>query len=323
MQTLLVGVGAIGGYFGGRLVEAGRDVTFLVRPRRAEELRRSGLTLRSRFGDVTIPGPKTVLAEDLNEPYGLVLLSCKAFDLANAMESFAPAVGSATAILPLLNGMRHLEILAERFGDARVLGGQCLIAATLNEKREVVHLNENHDLSFGERDGTLSERVQAIGSLMEGARFKMRVTQQILLEMWEKWMFLASAACSTCLMRATIGDICASPGGTDYVLGVLEECRRIAAAEGYPVREEAFQRSREMLTAPGSPLTASMLRDIERNGPIEADHIVGDLLERRCQHGLSGSDSFLKVAYTHLKSYEARRARTVSSTWDAIPPQQS
>jgi 2-dehydropantoate 2-reductase len=312
MHTLVVGAGAIGGYFGGRLVEAKRDVTFLVRPRRAAELAASGLTIRSRFGDVTIPEPKTVLAENLHETYDLVLLSCKAFDLEGAMQSFAPAVGPKTAILPLLNGMRHLETLDQRFGAARVLGGQCLIGATVNEKREIVHLNDVHDLSFGERDGTLSDRVNAIGSLMEGVRFDARVSQRILLEMWEKWTFLASAASSTCLMRAAIGDICASPGGTDFMLGVLEECRRIAAAEGHPVRDESVQRSREMLTAAGSALTASMLRDIERNGPIEADHIVGDLLERGMRHGISGNDSFLKVAYTHLKAYEARRARTAS-----------
>jgi 2-dehydropantoate 2-reductase len=312
MHTLVVGAGAIGGYFGGRLVEAKRDVTFLVRPRRAAELAASGLTIRSRFGDVTIPEPKTVLAENLHETYDLVLLSCKAFDLEGAMQSFAPAVGPKTAILPLLNGMRHLETLEQRFGAARVLGGQCLIGATVNEKREIVHLNDVHDLSFGERDGTLSDRVNAIGSLMEGVRFDARVSQRILLEMWEKWTFLASAASSTCLMHAAIGDICASPGGTDFMLGVLEECRRIAAAEGHPVRDESFKRSREMLTAAGSTLTASMLRDIERNGPIEADHIVGDLLQRGMRHGISGNDSFLKVAYTHLKAYEARRARTAS-----------
>ena len=314
MHTLVVGAGAIGGYFGGRLAEAKRDVTFLVRPRRAAELASAGLTIRSRFGDVSIPKPKTVLAEDLRagnrETYELVLLSCKAFDLESAIESFAPAVGPATAILPLLNGMRHLDTLEKRFGGEHVLGGQCLIAATVNEKREIVHLNENHDLSFGERDGSLSERVKAIGHLMEGVRFAVRVSEQILLEMWEKWMFLASAASSTCLMRAAIGDICASPGGTDYILGVLEECRRIAGAEGYRVRDESFGRARDMLTARGSTLTASMLRDIERNGPIEADHIVGDLLQRGMRHGVSGSDSFLKVAYTHLKAYEARRART-------------
>ncbi len=310
MRTLVVGAGAIGGYFGGRLAEADRDVTFLVRPRRAAELAASGLIIRSRLGDATIPKPKTVLAENLHEPFDLVLLSCKAFDLGNAIDSLAPAVGPDTAILPLLNGMRHLETLAERFGDTPVLGGQCLIAVTLNEKREVAHLNEVHDLSFGERDGSLSERVKAIGKLMEGARFNMRTSTQILLEMWEKWMFLASAASSTCLMRAAIGDICASPGGTDFVIGVLEECRSIAAAEGYLVREESFKRSRDMLTAAGSTLTASMLRDIERNGPIEADHIVGDLLGRGKTHGISGEHSFLKIAYAHLKAYEARRNRT-------------
>lgn len=315
MRTLVVGAGAIGGYFGGRLVEAKRDVTFLVRPRRAAELASSGLTIRSLFGDVSIPNPKTILAENLRaenlrETYDLVLLSCKAFHLEAAIDSFAPAVGPPTAILPLLNGMRHLDTLEQRFSAEHVLGGQCLIAVTMNEKREIAHLNEFHDLSFGERDGTLSERVKAIARLLEGARFNVRASQQILLEMWEKWVFLSSAASSTCLMRAAIGDICASPGGTDYVLGVLDECSRIAAAEGYPMRGESFKRSRDMLTAPGSTLTASMLRDIERNGPIEADHIVGDLLQRGVRHGVSGSNSFLKVAHTHLKAYEARRART-------------
>ena len=310
MRTLVVGAGAIGGYFGGRLVEAKRDVTFLVRPRRAAELASSGLTIRSRFGDVVIAKPQIVLAENLRETYDLILLSCKAFDLAGAIDSFAPAVGPATSILPLLNGMRQLDTLDQRFGAERVLGGQCLIAVTINDKREIAHLNDVHDLSSGERDGTLSDRVKAIASLMDGARFDAKTSQQILLEMWEKWCFLASAASSTCTMRASIGDICASPGGPDFLLGVLHECSRIAAAEDYPMREQSFKRARDMLTAPGSTLTASMLRDIERNGPIEADHIIGDLLDRGRRHGVSGSGSFLKIAYTHLKAYEARRART-------------
>ena len=312
MRTLVVGAGAIGGYFGGRLVEAKRDVTFLVRPKRAEELAASGLTIRSRFGDVVISKPSTVLAANLHETYDLVLLSCKAFDLEDAIPSFAPAVGPTTAILPLLNGMRHLDVLDERFGAERVLGGQCLIAATMNEKREIAHLNDNHDLSFGERNGAVSDRIQAISKLMEGVRFNVKMSQQILLDMWEKWIFLTSAASSTCLMRATIGDICASAGGTEYILGVLEECRRIGAAEGYAMRDGSYNRSRDMLTARGSTLTASMLRDIERSGPIEADHIVGDLLQRGQKHGISDSNSFLEIAYTHLKSYEARRARTAA-----------
>ncbi len=310
MRTLVVGAGAIGGYFGGRLLEVNRDVTFLVRPRRAAELAARGLNIRSRFGDVTLAHPATSLAENLRDTFDLVLLSCKAYDLDNAITSFAPAVGPDTVILPLLNGMRHLEILNERFGRERVLGGQCLIAAALTDG-EIVHLNDTHELSFGEQNGALSDRVKAIATLMEGARFNAHASPEILLEMWEKWVFLASLAGSTCLMRAAIGDICASPGGTDFIVGLLEECRSIAAAAGYPMREAQLQRARNMLTAKGATLTASMLRDVERNAPIEADHIIGDLLRREKDGGSQGEHSLLSIAYTHLKAYEARRARTL------------
>ena len=309
MRTLVVGAGAIGGYFGGRLLEINRDVTFLVRPKRAAELASRGLTIRSRFGDVSFSIPATVLAENLRETFDLVLLSCKAYDLEGAITSFAPAVGPHTAILPLLNGMRHLEVLDERFGRDRVLGGQCLIAVAVKDG-EIEHLNDTHELSFGERDGALSDRVKAIAQLMEGARLNARASAEILQEMSEKWVFLASLAGSTCLMRANIGDICASTGGTDFILGLLEECRSVAANDGYPMREAQLNRARNVLTAIGSALTASMLRDIERNAPIEADHIIGDLL-RRGASSSHGKLSRLSIAYTHLKAYEARRARTL------------
>ncbi|MGC2185985.1 MAG: 2-dehydropantoate 2-reductase [Terriglobales bacterium] len=309
MKILVVGAGAIGGYFGGRLLEAGRDVTFLVRPRRAAGLAAHGLRIRSRFGDVTLANPATILAADIRDTFDLVLLSCKAYDLEGAITSFTPAVGSDTVILPLLNGMCHLEILNERFSRERVLGGQCLIAAALTDG-EIVHLNDTHELSFGEQNGPLSERVKAIATLMDGARFKAYASTEILQEMWEKWVFLATLAGSTCLMRAAIGDICASPGGTDLIVGLLEECRSIAAAAGYPMREARMERAREMLTAKGSTLTASMLRDVERNAPIEADHIIGDLL-RREKEGAKSKVSLLSVAYAHLKAYEARRERTL------------
>ena len=310
MRTLVVGAGAIGGYFGGRLVETRRDVTFLVRPKRAAELAREGLSIRSRFGDATISKPATVLAENLHEMFDLILLSCKAYDLEGALVSFAPAVGPHTVILPLLNGMRHLDILDQRFGRDRVLGGQCLIAAAHNDGG-IVHLNDTHEVSFGERDGALSDRVRAIAGLMEGARFKPRATTEILQEMWEKWVFLATLAGSTCLMRATIGDICASPGGTAFILGLFQECGAIAAAEGYPMRAAQLQRARSMLTATGATLTASMLRDMERDAPIEADHIIGDLLRRGNDRSIPLELPLLDLACTHLKAYEARRTRTL------------
>jgi len=308
MRILVVGAGATGGYFGGRLLEASRDVTFLVRPRRAVELAGSGLRIRSRFGDVTLPDPPTVLAGELREAFDVVLFSAKAYDLEAAMESFAPAVGAGTVIVPLLNGMGHLDTLDERFGGERVLGGVCIIAATLNLQREIVHLNDQHGLTFGERDGRLSDRVRALARLMEGARFGVRATAEILLEMWEKWVFLASLASGTCLMRAAVGDIVESPGGGELLLGLLEECRSVAAGAGYPPREESLQRMRGVLTAAGSDFTASMLRDLEHHGPIEADHVIGDLIQRAGKGG--NACARLRMAYTHLKAYEARRNRT-------------
>ncbi len=315
MRTLVVGAGAIGGYFGGRLLEIGRDVTFLVRPKRTAELASSGLVIHSRFGDVTIPNPQTVLAENFRETFDLILLSCKAYDLEDAIQSFAPAVGPNTAILPLLNGMRHLDVLDSRFGKERVLGGQCLIAVTLNAKREIAHLNDTHDLAFGERDGASSPRVEAIQALMAGAKFVSRLSQNIMQEMWAKWVFIASGAGLTCLMRASVGDI-VEAGEATLATTLLAECAAIANAEGFPPSAAAMERSTAMLTKPGSPLTASMLRDIESHARIEAGHVIGDLLQRGEKHSLA--TPLLRIAYAHLKAYEARRNREAQAASAAV-----
>jgi len=314
MRILVVGAGAIGGYFGGRLMEAGRDVTFLVRPRRAAELASAGLVIRSAAGDATLRAPPTVLAEHLGEPFDLVLLSCKAYDLDGAIASFAPAVGPRSAILPLLNGMRHLDVLDARFGPDRVLGGQCVIAATLDDNRAVIHLDRNHQLSFGERSGALSDRIAAIAAAMTGAKFDAKASPDIVQEMWEKWVFLATLAGATCLMRAAVGDIAKAPGGTGIVLGLFDECRTVAEANGHAPRAAFAERARAVLTAAGSAFTASMLRDVERNAPIEADHIVGDLIRRGEATGsLPGDRSLLRIAYANLSAYEARRQRTAAA----------
>ena len=234
MRILVVGAGAIGGYFGGRLLQAGNDVTFLVRPKRASELASAGLVIKSPAGDVTLKSPPTVQADKLAEKFDVVLLSCKAFDLEDAIKSFAPAVGPQTAIVPLLNGMLHLDVLDGRFGSERVLGGLCAIAATLNDEREVLQLMPMQSLNFGERDGKLSTRVRAIADVMASGNFGGVASEHIIQEMWEKWVFLASLAASTCLMRTSVGNILAAPGGKDFLLAMLDECSAISAAEGFP-----------------------------------------------------------------------------------------
>ena len=306
MRILVVGAGAIGGYFGGRLLEAGRDVRFLVRARRAEQLRSTGIQIRSPRGNVDAPAP-IIQAQDLRDTFDLVLLSCKAYDLPGAMDSLAPAVGPYTAILPLLNGMRHLDLLEQRFGPASVLGGQCVISTTLDDDGRILHLNDTHSLSFGERDGSATTRIDRIASAFAGANFDSRASTAILQEMWDKWVFIAAGAGITCLMRGTIGDIVAA-GAADLASSLLAECATIATNQRFPPTEAALQRSRALLTAPGSALTASMLRDIQRNGRTEADHVLGDLLDRSGEP--PNSHSLLRLAYAHLRAYEAGRTRT-------------
>jgi 2-dehydropantoate 2-reductase len=305
MRILVVGAGAIGGYFGGRLLQAGRDVTFLVRPKRAAELASAGLVIKSPSGDVTLKNPPTVQADKLNEKFDVVLLSCKAFDLADAIKSFAPAVGPNTSIIPLLNGMLHLNVLDQKFGAERVLGGLCAIAVTLNEAREVVHLMPMQSLSFGERDGKMSDRVRAIADVFTSGNFGATASEHIMQDMWEKWVFLASLAASTSLMRTSVGNILAAPGGKDFLLGMFDECSAIASAEGFAPAGPYFQRTRGNLTAEGSPMTASMFRDIRAGLAVEADHVIGDLVARADAAKVPVPK--LRIAYTHLKAYEKQR----------------
>ena len=305
MRVLVVGAGAIGGYFGGRMLQAGRDITFLVRPRRATELSSAGLVIKSPHGDVTLKNPPTVQADAIENKFDAVLLSCKAYDLADAIKSFAPAVGPQTSIIPLLNGMLHLDILDREFGRERVLGGLCAIAATLNEKREVVQLQPMQSLTFGERDGKISERVRAIAEVIKSGDFNGTASENVIEDMWEKWVLLTSLAASTGLMRASLGNILAAPGGKDFVLGILDECKSVASAEGYPPRAPFMERTLSMLTAEGSPLTASMFRDIKAGLPVEADHVVGDLIARG--DAAKVPVPRLRIAYTHLKAYERQR----------------
>jgi 2-dehydropantoate 2-reductase len=306
MRILVVGAGAIGGYFGGRLLNAGRDVTFLVRERRAAQLAQTGLNIRSPNGDLSIANPPLVLAKDIREPFDLILLSCKAYDLDGAIESIKSSVGPDTAILPMLNGMHHLDVLETQFGAHSVLGGQCVAAVTLDADGTVVHLNKLHSMTFGERSGGTSARLDALTAQLSGAQFDAIASQNILQSMWEKWTFLATLAAGTCLMRAPVGDIIAAPGGQKLLLDLFDEARDIAAANGYPPGEAAVTRTHSMLTEAGSTITASMLRDLENGARIEADHVVGDLIARAKAADVQDTP-ILSTAYAHLKAYESRR----------------
>jgi 2-dehydropantoate 2-reductase len=249
MRMLVVGAGSTGGYFGGKLAAASRDVTFLVRGGRAEQLRRTGLQILSPNGDLSIE-PKLLMAEEISAPFDVVLLTVKAFSLAGSIEDFAPAVGSNTVILPVLNGMEHMDVLSRWFGEARVAGCVCKIATALDDSGRIVHLAPFHDLAYGECDGSLSGRMTAVDGFMQGAGFDARLSGSIEREMWEKWILLASLGAINCLMRGNIGEVAAAPGGADFAVNLVDEVIAAARAVGTAPSSEFVSAAREQLRRP-------------------------------------------------------------------------
>lgn len=308
MRILVLGAGGTGGYFGGRLAQSGANVTFLVRPARAAQLERHGLQIRSPLGDADFPVTH-VLAEDLGtlaggNPFDLVILSCKAYDLDGSLDAIAPAVGPGTTVMPILNGLLHFAALDARFGRERVLGGLCFISATKGPQGEVMHLGKPASITFGERDGgTDSERVRGLATLCARAGLDHLAATDIAQQLWNKYSFLTTLASATCLMRASVGTIVAGEGGGEFMQVLYRECLAVAAAAGQPVSAETQATALDTLTRAGSPVKASMLRDLEAGQRVEAAHIVGDMLHRARGAGLPAP--LLAAAWCHLQAYEA------------------
>lgn len=277
MRILVLGAGALGGYFGGRLVEAGSaEIAFLVRPARQAVLARDGLAIDSPFG--AWRGPVTTLTADQARPgWDVILLSCKAYDLDDAIAAIRPAMDARTAILPVLNGLSHLDRLAEAFGAERVLGGLAKIQATLSPDGAVRQLNDWRWITFGERTGGMSDRVRAIEAAFAPA---LGVVAQgvpdIMARMWEKLVHLGTSAIGTVLLRANVGEIVRA-GGSAFLHTVLERNAAIAAAHGFPMRDAFMAEYRALFADPASGYGTSMLRDVEAGGRIEAAQVLGFL----------------------------------------------
>lgn len=301
MRILVVGAGATGGYFGGRLAQAGRDVTFLVRDRRAAQLKASGLQIVSPHGDITLT-PKLVTADALNAPYDAVLLTVKAFALESALKDIAPALGPDTMILPVLNGMKQVDVIEERFGAHALAGCVCKIAAYLDSQGRIVQMNQLQDLAYGEMNGDVTDRIRRLDTVMQGAVFDARLSPDIEREMWEKWLLLAALGAITCLARGTIGQVAAAPGGIEFATRIFDEAARVIGTVGRRPAEAYLAETKAMLTRKGSPQTSSMYRDLQNNYPVEAEQIIGDLLDRA--RGANIAAPLLSAAYVNLSVYQ-------------------
>jgi 2-dehydropantoate 2-reductase len=279
MRMLVVGAGSTGGYFGGRLAQAGRDVTFLVRPARAAQLTECGLQILSPHGDFALR-PQFITADRISSSYDAILLTVKAFSLERALADMAPAVGAETMILPVLNGMRHVDVLTDRFGKRAVVGCTCKIAGSVDGQGRIVQHHLVQEIAYGEMGGEVSPRIEQLDRFMRDAGFDARLSPTIEREMWEKWILLAALGGVNCLMRGTIGDIAQAPRGADFALAVLDEIVAVVTAVGVPPSLAFIAMAKSALTETNSSLTTSMYRDLQKGVRIEADQIVGDLVAR-------------------------------------------
>ena len=315
LKILVLGAGATGGYFGGRLAQAQKDgkadidVTFLVRPKRAEMLRARGLNVESPQGSFGIP-VQTVVHTELKPVYDLVLLSCKAYDLESSILSIYPGMRPDTYVLPVLNGLAHFDRLDQEFGAGRVLGGCCHIAGNLTPEGLVRQMTELQRITFGVRpqnNAGAKAVLDALAAAYRSTPVDIRYTDDVLTEIWEKYLLLATLASMTCMMRSAVGDIMETDHGEALVLRTLEECASAARHAGKPPRPQAIEATRKILTLRGSTFTASMLRDLESGGRTEAAHIIGDMLARVRAAGADAT--MLSAAWTHMQARDARQKR--------------
>jgi 2-dehydropantoate 2-reductase len=303
MKILVVGAGATGGYFGSRLVRAERDVTFLVHPDRADQLR-SGLRVYGPGYDETVP-IRTTTAQELDATYDLILLMVKAWSLETAMDDISPAVGPGTTILPLLNGLAHLETLNERFGREKVLGGIVRVVCTMTADGAVFQMKPHAFLTFGAQDRQPTETIAQIGREVAVPGFRTTIADDILASMWHKWAFITAGGVITCLMRGTIGNIIAAPGGKEFILEVIEETERVAAAAGYPASAAAHAASLEMFTEEGSVFTSSLYRDVLAGSPHEGEHLLGQYAA--VADRLGAEIPLTRLALTQLRVHDQAR----------------
>jgi 2-dehydropantoate 2-reductase len=284
MRILIAGAGATGGYFGARLAQAGRDVTFLVRPNRADQLA-GGLRLAGPEREETVP-VRALTAEQLDgRPYDLVLVAVKAGALQSVLDQLGPAVGPETLILPFLNGMRHLEILNERFGKDRVLGGTVRVVTFVTPDGAIRQVLPLADIVIGAQPGGPAERAADVGRELSVPGYELRITDDILTSMWHKWGFIVAAGVGSLLMRADFGEIASVPGGKQFIDTVLTETDRVLEIAGHPVPDSTHQATLGMLAQPGLPFAPSLYRDFTAGREHEGEHLLGDFAATARQIG--------------------------------------
>lgn len=302
MKIVIIGAGAVGAYFGARLEQIGQDVTFLVREKRAEQLNHQGLIIKSTEGNYAIKSPNVIVNPSELNDIDLVLLSVKGQHLPETLETLKQLTSQGTKVLPLLNGVEHLSILQQELGEDAVLGGLCFIISTLNKQGDVIHSSNFHDLRFGALHPSQQDICEEFASTTHNANMNATLSEDIILEMWNKYMFITAFSGITTATDLAIGEIRQNPSTFKIVENILNDMKRLANAYKIALTDDHVKKAIDNILALADEATSSMHQDRRKGMTLEVEHLHGGALRLAERAGLVLP--YVESIYGMIKPFE-------------------
>ncbi|HQV63762.1 MAG TPA: 2-dehydropantoate 2-reductase [Anaerolineales bacterium] len=279
MKFAIFGTGGVGGYFGGRLAQAGEDVTFIARGHHLSVIQQAGLSVDSIRGDFEV---NPVKATDLTQSVGaadVVILAIKGWQLDEAILQMKPLIGDATVIVPLLNGIEHMEALVNAFGSEHVLGGVCRISAFIADAGHIKHVGIDPFIAFGELNREMSERVSKLYDVFKNiSGVTVEASGNIELAMWEKYLLIAAFSGVGAVTRSPVGMFRSIPETRAMFRRALEEVVLVANSRGVGLTEKSVQAVMDRIDQTQPDTMASMQKDVLAGRPSELESQTGALV---------------------------------------------
>ena len=297
MKILILGAGAIGGFFGAHLMKSGANVSFLVREKRKDELKKSGINIFSINGELKV-NPKLLDKNLSGQHFDVIILTNKSYDLIESIREIKPYVNK-TVIIPLLNGMAHYEILDKEFGKEKIFGGTAYISTAMNNYGSIQQITSRASIKFGPRTQKNINIANEFYEICKETEFECDFSDHIELDLWRKYVLIGATAASTVLFQKPLGEICATTYGKRLIIEIHEECKKIVLSKGYDIGIEATNYNLKLITDKDSLLKASMLRDFESGKKTECEHILGYLIKLAKRNNVQCN--LIKAAHTRIQ----------------------
>jgi len=297
VKILILGAGAIGGFFGAHLMKSGANVSFLVREKRKDELKKSGINIFSINGELKV-NPKLLDKNLSGQHFDVIILTNKSYDLIESIREIQPYVNK-TVIIPLLNGMAHYEILDKEFGKEKIFGGTAYISTAMNNYGSIQQITSRASIKFGPRTQKNISIANKFYEICKETEFECDFSDHIELELWRKYVLIGATTASTVLFQKPLGEICATTYGKRLIIEIHEECKKIVLSKGFDIGIEATNYNLKLITDKDSLLKASMLRDFESGKKTECEHILGYLIELAKRNNVQCN--LIKAAHTRIQ----------------------